>query len=128
MVCSLQKAKERLGDDELAKFLSTFSCTRDTDLEKFLHHRATEFEKLSKARTYLILDSMEFENGKKYPVIYGYLSLALKTLSVSDTTSNRTRKELDGFHSKIHGRRIKDFPCYLIGQLSKNSNVKENSN
>ena len=37
--------------------------------------------------------------------------------------SNRMRKELDGFSAKIHGEQINDFPCYLIGQLSKNSNV-----
>ena len=38
--------------------------------------------------------------------------------------SNRMRKELDGFSTKIHGEQISDFPCYLIGQLSKNSNIK----
>lgn len=37
------------------------------------------------------------------------------------------RKELDGFSSKIHGERISDFPCYLIGQLSRASNVPKDS-
>lgn len=37
------------------------------------------------------------------------------------------RKELDGFSAKIHGEKIRDFPCYLIGQLSKNSNITENA-
>ena len=34
------------------------------------------------------------------------------------------RRELDGYSAKIHGEQIRDFPCYLIGQLAKNSNVK----
>ena len=33
------------------------------------------------------------------------------------------RKELDGFSAKIHGKTIRDFPCYLIGQLARNSRV-----
>lgn len=33
------------------------------------------------------------------------------------------RKELDGFSAKIRGEVIIDFPCYLIGQLSRNSKV-----
>ncbi len=37
------------------------------------------------------------------------------------------RKELDGFSAKIHRETISDFPCYLIGQLSKNSNVPKDS-
>lgn len=36
------------------------------------------------------------------------------------------RKELDGFSSKFHGEPIQDIPCYLIGQLSKNSNITQN--
>ena len=55
--------------------------------------------------------------------IYGYISLALKVLTVAEKTSNRKRKELDGFNAKIKGKPISDFPCYLIGQLARNSDV-----
>lgn len=53
----------------------------------------------------------------------GYFSLALKVLSVPDIFSNNKRKNIDGLSAKIHGEKIKDFPCYLIGQLSRNSTV-----
>lgn len=88
-----------------------------------------EFEKLSKSRTYLICDQeqLEDENNREPLKIYGYISLALKILSVPNTTSNRLRKELDGFNAKIHGEQISDFPCYLIGQLSRASNVSKDS-
>ena len=110
--------------NELLELLSSFSCEKDGDIEYFLHNRAIEFEKLSKARTYLVFDQTELENRKQNLTIYGYISIALKVLSVPQNMSNRMRKELDGFSAKIHGEQICDFPCYLIGQLSKNSNVK----
>ena len=59
-------------------------------------------------------------------VIYGYISIALKILSVPYDVSNRKRKEIDGLSAKIHGEQIKDFSCYLIGQLSKTSSVQNN--
>ena len=72
------------------------------------------------------LDKKDLENGKEHPVIYGYISLALKILTVPAYVSNRLRRELDGYNAKIHGQQISDFPCYLIGQLSKNSEVRDN--
>ena len=110
--------------NELLELLSSFSCEKDEDIEYFLHNRAIEFEKLSKARTYLVLDQEQLENKEKNLIIYGYISIALKILSVPQDMSNRMRRELDGFSAKMHGEQISDFPCYLIGQLSKNSNVE----
>ena len=71
-----------------------------------------------------MLDQEQLENREKNLTRYGYISIALKILSVPQDMSNRMRKELDGFSAKIHGDLISDFPCYLIGQLSKNSNVR----
>ena len=116
--------KEMKEGNELTELLSSFSCDKDEDIEYFLHNRAIEFEKLSKARTYLVFDQEQLENKEKNLTIYAYISIALKILSVPKDMSNRMRKELDGFSAKIHGEQISDFPCYLIGQLSKNSNAK----
>lgn len=113
--------------DLINKFLSSFSCEKDSDIEYFLHERAIEFEYLSKARTYLVCDALQLESQSINNVdIYGYISIALKILTIPDDVSNRKRKELDGLSAKIHGKQIGDFPCYLIGQLSKNSNIKNN--
>lgn len=115
-------------DKELIPLLSSFSCKQDEDIEHFLHNRAIEFEKLSKSRTYLIFDEDELlTKDITEQTIYGYISLALKILTVPDSVSNRIRKELDGFSAKLHGEVIRDFPCYLIGQLSRNSNVPAES-
>lgn len=116
--------------DLLTQVLSSFSCVQDKDIENFLHNRAVEFEQLSKARTYLICDEEQLiaeDFCLDQLTIYGYVSIALKILSVPDEMSNRKRKELDGLSAKIHGEQIKDFSCYLIGQLSRNSNVAHDS-
>ncbi len=58
-------------------------------------------------------------------VILGYFSIALAVLDIPEETSNRTRKKLDGLAAKLHGNVIKHLPCYLIGQLAKNSAIPE---
>lgn len=110
---------DNFEDKVLTELLSSFSCAKDADIESFLHNKAVNFEKLSKSRTYLIMDEDDLTEGKEHPAIYGYVALALKILSVPDNASNRLRKELDGLSAKIHGQQISDFPCYLIGQLLK---------
>lgn len=111
-------------DKELLPFLSSFLCSLDPDVQGFLHTRAIEFEKLSKSRTYLVLNQDELKDAKITDLtIYGYITIALKVLSVSTSTSRRIRKELDGLSAKIHGSLINTFPCYLIGQLGRNSNI-----
>lgn len=115
-----------LNDNTLTELLSSFSCKQDPDIEYFLHHKAIKFETLSKSRTYLIFNQEDFQKYLNYPVIYGYISLALKTLILPARLSNQTRRKLDGLSSKNHGQQINDIPCYLIGQLSKNSNITVN--
>lgn len=129
MLIQLKTLIEIFKEDEdlIHRFLSSFSCEKDSDIEYFLHERAIEFENLSKSRTYLICDELQLKSRSIDNVdIYGYISIALKILTIPDEISNRKRKELDGLSAKIHGRQISDFPCYLIGQLSKNSNLKYN--
>lgn len=129
MLIPLKALIDELEEDkELNFLLSSFSCKQDTDIEHFLHNRAVEFEKLSKSRTYLILDEDELlSKDILNQTIYGYISLALKILSVPENISNRKRQELDGFSAKLYGEVIKDFPCYLIGQLARSSNVNANA-
>lgn len=129
MLISLKSLIDELEEDrELRPLLSSFVCSQDKDIENFLHNRSIEFERLSKSRTYLIFDSEEFATKKITELtIYGYISLALKILTVPASVSNRVRKELDGFNAKVRGQIINNFPCYLIGQLSRNSTVSSDS-
>ena len=127
---ALRKAMSTIEDGRLRSMLSSFSCAYDKDIQNFLHNRAVEFEKLLKSRTYLIIDKNQFRKpGIKLHelTIYGYISLAVKVFTVPENTSNRQRLQLDGFSAKEHGKQISNFPCYLIGQIARNSNVPKES-
>ena len=114
----------------LEKLLSSFRCINDYDIQNFLKSKAIEFERISKSRTYLIVDKEQLQNSDitlDKIIIYGYISLAVKVLAVPENASNRLRKQLDGFSAKQHGKPISHFPCYLIGQLARNSDVPKSS-
>ena len=40
----------------MKRFLGTFRCSKDADLEEFLHDKAIMFEDKGRSRTYLLLD------------------------------------------------------------------------
>ena len=112
--------------ESVEKVLKSFVCLENKEVETFLHHKAIEFENLAKSRTYLVCDEHQLDMAQAEIdelTVYGYVSLAVKTLVVNDALSNRKRKELDGFSAKLHGKPLNHFPCYLIGQLARNSNV-----
>lgn len=121
----LLQAETREDIQSLMDLLSSFSCSRDKDIEDFLHNRAIDFERINKARTYLVCDNNVLQTEGKI-VILGYFSTALKVLDIPESISNRFRKKLDGMAATLHGEIIKSIPCYLIGQLAKNSDIPDN--
>ena len=58
-------------EEDIQKRLSLFRCSRDRDLEDFLHRLAIPYEKRELARVYLALDA---ESGS----ILGYFSLSMR--------------------------------------------------
>lgn len=46
-------------------------------------------------------------------------------LDLPERLSNRKRLELDGFSAKLRGEPLKAVPCYLLGQIAKNSAVPD---
>lgn len=105
----------------LNKILSSFICERDTDIVDFLQNKAVKFEEINKSRTYLLFEQQQMENDLiENWTICAYFSLALKVLTVPSEYSNNKRKDIDGLNAKIHGNVINDFPCYLLGQFSRN--------
>ncbi len=114
----------------LERFLLSFHCVNDDDIQNFLYNKAIEFEKIDKSRTYLIVDQEQLAKSDitfDRVIIYGYITIAIKALALPENASNRLRKQLDGFNAKQHSKPISHFPCYLIGQLARNSDVSKNS-
>ena len=95
-----------------------------------MYNKAIEFEKISKSRTYLVVDQEQLERSDitlDKAILYGYITLAIKAVVLPENISNRQRKQLDVFSAKQHGKPISHFPCYLIGQLARNSDVPKSS-
>ncbi|MBD5128668.1 MAG: hypothetical protein HDT43_01900 [Ruminococcaceae bacterium] len=120
----LLQAETQEDKQDIRDLLSSFSCSQDKDIEDFLHNRAIDFERINKARTYLVCDDNVLQAEGKL-IILGYFSTALKVLDIPENISNRFRKRLDGMAAKLYGNAIKSIPCYLIGQLAKNSAIPD---
>ncbi|MBR5970606.1 MAG: hypothetical protein IK016_09725 [Lachnospiraceae bacterium] len=121
LIVSLQELLLQGTEEKVHEILAAFRCKKDSDIESFLRNRAIEFERIAKSRTYLVCDLEEIKNKRFF--ILGYFALSLKVLVLPDDMSVRGRKELDGFSGKIYGQKIREIPCYLIGQLSRNDDA-----
>ncbi len=110
---SLFKILEKYDKVRVGRFLSTFKCTKDSDLEEFLHEKAIIYEERGRSRTYLILDP-DHENR-----ILAYYTLSLTEIMVpkENSLSNTTVRRMDLDDGKTVG--------YLIGQLAKDDSVEE---
>jgi len=107
---SLNKLLDLKGEEVIQSILNTFSCTKNKDLEDFLHKNAIDLEKRKVSRTYLYFNqSLE---------VMAYFTLSLKVLSTNGISKTLIQK-LDGVSKERD-----NIPCYLIGQLGKNSNCE----
>ncbi len=77
-----------------------------------------------KAEHNLVCDNNALLTEGKF-VILGYFSVSLRVLELFGDLSNRKRKILDGLSAKLHGKVIGSIPCYLVGQLVKNSDIPD---
>lgn len=116
-ILSLSDILNEKGEDFCREILSTFSCQKNGDVEKFLTKRsAIDFAKQGIAQTFLVYASYQ-----KKPVLCGYFTFALKhivvnTHSISKTTARRLRKF--AMPSSDPGGLV--IPAPLIAQLGKN--------
>jgi len=92
----------------LAEALLQFKCSRDKDIQHFLHNDAIQYENSNRARTYLYIDNRQ---------ILGYFAIAIRDLEIQNTVSKNMRKKLTYGLTDIN-----HVPAYLIGQLAKCDN------
>lgn len=91
---------------KVKRLLETFNCTRNTDLQNFLHNKAVTFEKNLRSRSYLYIDNDTQE-------VAAYFTITISTLH-TDGISSEVIELLDGYKDDIAS-----IPCFLIGQLGK---------
>ena len=108
---SLQNLIEIYSTNQIKKFLKTFKCSINKDIENFLYNKAITFEKKLRARTYLLFE-------KKNKKIAGYFSIAISVLYANEV-KEKILLEIGDLQTK------KDIPCLLIGQIAKADDYKD---
>ncbi|MDR2879949.1 MAG: hypothetical protein LBV03_08555 [Fusobacteriales bacterium] len=105
--------------EEINKFSCYKSSDNDPDIEYFLKNKSFEKHNNSTAKTYLLLDESEYNNGNLR--IVAFFALALKVLDVSTMSKSAKDKAFKEYDNR---RNINYIPAYLIGQLAKNDSYK----
>lgn len=104
------------GEDAVSRGLSTFSCSRNPDIEHFLHHNAIDFDKKGVSRTQLVYLPLEDTIE-----LVGYFTLTNKTVSIPGANiSNAKKKKVRNFSTYDEETDCYQCAAILIGQLGKN--------
>lgn len=116
-ILSLSDILEEQGEDFCREILSTFSCPKNGDVEKFLTKRsAIDFAKQGIAQTFLVY---AFYQGNQ--VLCGYFTFALKYIIVfRHSISKRTARRLARFAMSPDDPSRFAITAPLIAQLGKN--------
>ncbi|MDO5852805.1 MAG: hypothetical protein Q4Q62_01830 [Thermoplasmata archaeon] len=101
---------KRSPEDVIQGLFDEFSCSRNPEVESYLHHSAIMMEKKDLSRTYLVFDA---ESG----MLIGFFSLGIRCMTVdpknkSISESFRKRMNVDSDTSVAQ--------AYLLGQLARN--------
>lgn len=116
-----QGDNEKVGESELLRIISDFSCPKNPDVEHFLKNNSIEFTKKNQSVTYLVLD---MDDG----VLVGYFTIALKPLTVrNETVSNTVKRKIKRISEFDGVTNAYTMSAYLIAQIGKNyANDEEN--
>lgn len=108
---------KELGEDQTKEILSSFSCSRNRDVQEFIRQKAIPYCKQGISATHLV-----FADYKEKKVLAGYYTISMsKQIRVKRAALNRTtRDRLKRFGRYDDISRCYIVPMPLIGQLSKN--------
>ena len=110
-----------IGEQKLNKWLLSFSCPINPDVEHFLRCNAVEFTKKDQSVTYLVLRNDNAE-------LAGYFSLALKPVSVrAEHLSKSAARKLSRVSVLNEENNTYTASAYLIAQLGKNFALPEHT-
>jgi len=122
VIVPLSDLIETFDQTTLSNEIAKFHCSRNTDVEKFLHTRSIAFEQAGKSRSFLVVTEESLQQHSASIDIVGYFALALKHLILGDDISKTRRKKLNGLFIPENNVVV----GYLIGQIAKNDLFKDN--
>ena len=106
---------DAVGEDEVNRILSDFSCEKNAEIETFIKKDAIEFAKKKMSITHLLLD----ENSN----LIAFYTLTHKSITVPDKLlSNNSRRKIQRY-AQIDvddNYKIYTASAFLIAQLGKN--------
>jgi len=112
-----------LGEDEVKKILTSFSCPKNKDLESFLHDKAIVFSTQGITQTHLV-----FASFKQTPVLVAYYSLSYKSIMVKKSIlSAKRQRQIGKFGRYNSDSKCYEIPAPLIAQLGKNFSQNYNT-
>ena len=100
----------------LASAVSSFTCPKNPDIERFLKDSALEFTKKQQSVTYLVM-------SRDIPgLVAGYFALTVKPLEIGvrDIPSNTIRRKIERVARFDEKTQTYSAAGYLIAQLGKN--------
>lgn len=110
----LGNGNPRIGEERLIQILSSFSCPKNPDVERFLKQSSIEFTKKNQSVTYLVFSTEDYK-------LLGYFTIALKPLTVKgESVSNTTKRKLLRVSELDKKSDTYTMSAYLIAQLGKN--------
>lgn len=122
---NIQDMLKAVGEEELLKLLSDFSCPLNTEVEDFVRNKAIDFAKRKLSVTYLVMKKIN--EGKS--VLVGIYTLSHKAIEITNANlSNATRKKLSRYAALDKDTDKYNISAFLIAQFGKNNAVpKEDS-
>lgn len=104
------------GENLLRQIFSSFSCGKNTDVERFLKEQSIEFTKKNQSVTYIVVT----QDAKE---IVGYFTITIKPISVNcDNFSNTLKKKIARVSEQNAYDGNYSLSAYLVAQLGKNFN------
>lgn len=103
--------KESGGSSKFKRLRASFACSRNPDVEHFIHAEYSKYERDFNTRNYFFLD---VENSR----IAAFFTLSLHSIILGELLSNIDESTMSVLRG--YGKRdARSVGCYLIGQLAR---------
>lgn len=103
-----------IGESGVSILLSSFSCDKNIDVDRFLKENAVDFTRKNQSVTYFVLSTETQE-------MLGYYTVAIKPISVkTDRFSNTMNKRIARVSEYDDKTDSFNLSAYLIAQIGKN--------
>ncbi len=119
---NIQDMLKAIGEEELLRLLSDFSCPLNREVEDFVRNKSIDFAQRKLSITYLVMKrTNEMKN-----ILVGIYTLSHKAIEITNSNiSNTTRKKLLRYATLDKDTNKYNISAFLIAQFGKNSAIPQ---